>query len=100
MTQTFGAQHSQNVTTDAAMAAHRARYPFNGGRGAAYANGKPIDWPKCDLCGEVMRQVDLELYVASFYCPHDTFTLSFPSCRYSDRYCAWDRVFMDPFEKW
>jgi hypothetical protein len=78
------------LATNSPLADLRVRYPFNGGRGSRYANGKPIDWPKCDLCGRVMDQVDLEFHVASFFCPHDGFTLSFPACRFSDRYCAWE----------
>ena len=74
------------------LAELREHYPFGGGRGHRFANGREIDWPKCDLCGRIMDQVDLEPWVASFVCPNDTFTLSFPACRYSDRYCAWTQM--------
>ena len=78
------------------LAELRVHYPFNGGRGDRYAHGGKMDWPKCDRCGEVMTQYDVEPYVASFRCAVDDFTLSFQSCRYSDRYCAWDWLIPDP----
>ena len=70
----------------------RARFAFGGGRGDSFANGKGVNWPLCENCQAVMEKADLEVRVASFFCPQDGFTVSFPSCRYSDRYCAWERA--------
>jgi hypothetical protein len=74
---------------------YRKRFPLGGGRGDTFANGSTMDWPKCDFCGAVMTQVESEPHVAAFVCPTPGCggpPLSFDSCRYSDRYCAWVRL--------
>jgi hypothetical protein len=65
------------------------RLPPNRVSGDTFANGKGIDWPLCDLCGAVMTAEASEPHVIRFACENDDFTISFASCRNSDRYCAW-----------
>jgi hypothetical protein len=77
----------------------RERFPFNGGRGDRFPSGRPIDWPKCDLDGEIMEQEDREPHVGTFVCKSCGFELSFASCQYSDRYCAYVGI-DESYSKW
>jgi hypothetical protein len=52
-----------------------------------------LDWPKCDLCGDVMEQaLHSGAGVVYFFCHNDDFTISFRSCRYGHTHCAWDML--------
>jgi hypothetical protein len=62
-------------------------------------NGRPLNWlldsktgwPMCKTCNVLMltkRPSTTKVYCC--YCPSCTVEQSFPSCRSSHRYCAWE----------
>ena len=51
-------------------------------------------WPKCDFCGRIMERDPSSgphAFVADCNCELGH-SLSFDSCRYGHRYCAWERL--------
>lgn len=63
---------------------------MNTGTGDRYANGEPVDWPRCPNCGEVMEQIEGEPYKAHFVCTPCDEGVALSSCRHQDRYCTWE----------